>query len=101
MPTDVLFNWLSHTILFHRSMKLRSSACVITFSVSLILQGGGLHKGELDRREVLAQAQPQEHLDDELACAVCQDIVPAPLYSQAQVLQLAYARLGHATCLIL
>ncbi|KAA6427129.1 MAG: hypothetical protein FRX49_02886 [Trebouxia sp. A1-2] len=54
-------------------------------SVSLILQGGRLHKGEFDRREVLAQAQPQEHLNDKLARTVCQDIVPAPLYSQAQV----------------
>lgn len=53
------------------------------------------------RWEVLAEAQPKKHLNDELAGAVCQHIVPAPLHSHTQVLQLAYACLGHAARFIL
>ena len=72
-----------------------------TFGISLILSWQRLAVGELDGGEVLTQAQAQEHLNDELACAVRQHIVPAPLHSHAQVLQLAYTGLGHAASLVL
>lgn len=78
-----------------------SLACIGTFSVTFALQRGGVAVQQPDRGKVLAHSQAQKHLHNELAGAVCQHVVPAPLHRHAQVLQLAYACLGHAAALVL
>ena len=62
----------------------------VTLSVGFILPRQRLVIWESGRGEVLVQTQAKEHFNDELAGAVCQHIVPAPLHGYTQVLQLAY-----------